>query len=66
VTIRLNGKPYDVAAGVTLAALVLDRTGSSRGSAVVLDGAVVPRSEWEDTELAEGADVELITAVPGG
>ena len=66
MTILLNGKPAQVADGTTLGALILSETGSARGSAAVLDGSVVPRSEWDDTVLAEGADVELITAVQGG
>ncbi|WP_375482999.1 sulfur carrier protein ThiS [uncultured Jatrophihabitans sp.] len=66
MTIVLNGKPRDVADGSTVGALILAETGSARGSAVVLDGAVVPRSEWDDTLLVAGADVELITAVQGG
>jgi sulfur carrier protein len=66
MTILLNGKPCEVADEITLGVLILAETGSARGSAVVLDGAVVPRSEWDATVLAEGADVELITAVQGG
>ena len=66
MTILLNGKRFDIADGITLGALILAETGSARGSAVVLDGSVVPRSEWDDTVLTEGADVELITAVQGG
>ncbi len=66
MTILLNGKSRQVEDGVTLDALILAETGSARGSAVVLDGSVVPRSEWGDTVLGEGADVELITAVQGG
>ncbi len=66
MTIQLNGKNREVADGLTLGALILDETGSGRGSAAVLDGAVVPRSEWDDTVLVAGADVEIITAVQGG
>ncbi|WP_375499286.1 sulfur carrier protein ThiS [uncultured Jatrophihabitans sp.] len=66
MTILLNGKPFDAEDGTTLSALILAETGSARGSAVVLDGSVVPRSEWDDTTLADGADVEIITAVQGG
>lgn len=66
MTIQLNGKSREVADGLTLGALILDETGSARGSAAVLDGAVVPRSTWDDTVLLAGADVEIITAVQGG
>jgi sulfur carrier protein len=66
MTILLNGKSREVADGLTLGALILDETGSARGSAAVLDGAVVPRSVWDDTVLVAGADIEIITAVQGG
>ena len=37
-----------------------------RGLAVALDGEVVPRSEWEETELREGQSVEVLAAIQGG
>jgi len=46
--------------------LMSDLTGSTRGSAAVVDGAVVPRREWPDFALQDGQVVELITAVQGG
>lgn len=36
------------------------------GTAVALDGDVVPRSEWSSTKLASGARVDILTAVQGG
>ncbi|MCP1387927.1 sulfur carrier protein ThiS [Corynebacterium sp. TA-R-1] len=36
------------------------------GTAVAVDGDVVPRSAWASTELAEGAIVDILTAVQGG
>lgn len=66
MTITLNGKPHDIPAGTTVARLLTEVAGGHRGSAVVLDGTVVPRSEWDGTVVAEGADVEVVTAVQGG
>ena len=37
-----------------------------RGIAVALDGTVVPKAELAQTELHEGARVEIVTAVQGG
>jgi sulfur carrier protein len=39
---------------------------SRRGLAVAVDGEVVPRSEWEHTELRDGQRVEVLQAVQGG
>jgi sulfur carrier protein len=66
VIITLNGAMAEVADGTTVADLITDITGSARGSAAVVDGEVVPRSVWPMTELREGQQIELITAVQGG
>lgn len=66
MSIELNGAPVEVPAGTTLLALIEARAGSTRGSAVVVDGTVVPRAEWATLTVGEGARVELITAVQGG
>ena len=36
------------------------------GTAVAVDGDVVPRSEWAKTQLDDGATVDILTAVQGG
>ena len=36
------------------------------GTAVAVNGDVVPRSEWETTMLDDGAKVDILTAVQGG
>jgi sulfur carrier protein len=66
VSIDLNGTATDVAAGTTLLALIETHAGSTRGSAVVVDGVVVPRSDWPGYLVRDGQRVELITAVQGG
>lgn len=66
MTITLNGESCEVADGTTLAALMTERTGSTRGSAAVVDGEVVPRGAWHEFTLHRGQVVELITAVQGG
>lgn len=40
--------------------------GARLGVAVAVNSAVVPRSQWAGRALAEGDDVELVTAVQGG
>lgn len=64
--ITLNGSPYPVAEGTSVTDLIVSVTGAERGSAVVIDGEVVPRSAWPATALHDGQSVELITAVQGG
>lgn len=66
MTIELNGAAHELADGTTVAALLTAVTGSTRGSAAVVDGEVVPRSQWDAYLLRDGQVVELITAVQGG
>lgn len=64
--LRVNGVPRDIDDGSTVADLILAMAGSLRGSAVVVDEEVVPRSAWDAVRLADGQVVEVITAVQGG
>lgn len=65
--ITLNGEPTELAGATTLAALLDERHGAPRGgTAVAVDGVVVPRAEHPDRVLHEGAAVEVVTAVQGG
>lgn len=66
MTVDINGSPHELEPGTTLLALLEARVGTTRGSAVVVDGAIVPRSDWPTYEVRAGQRLELITAVQGG
>jgi len=66
MNVELNGESRALAAGTTLTELIESITGSTRGSAVVVDDEVVPRGNWPAFALRDGQRVELITAVQGG
>lgn len=67
MTIEVNGTPRDVAEDTTVADLVADVVpGEPTGTAVALDGEVVPRADWASTVLHRGARVEVLRAVQGG
>jgi sulfur carrier protein len=78
VNITLNGNPHIVADGASITTLVSEVTGRPLGNngqatdggklgvAVAHNAEVVPRSQWFATALAEGDDIELVTAVQGG
>ena len=66
MTITLNGERCEVAEAITVTALIESLVGTTRGSAVVVDGEVVPRSSWASCALHAGQAVELITAKQGG
>nr|WP_205712508.1 sulfur carrier protein ThiS [Euzebya rosea] len=68
MTIVLNGEPADLAPDATVADVVtsLGHDPSLPGVAVAIDGVVVRRVDWPRTPLADGAVVEVLTAVQGG
>jgi sulfur carrier protein len=65
-TTTVNGKPCDFARGTTVAILVRQWCPSPRGVAVAINGEVVPRSTWEQAEVAPGDAVEIVSAAAGG
>jgi sulfur carrier protein len=78
MNITLNGTVHAVEDGASVTTLNSQVTGRNLapsgqaadgrklGVAVARNSEVVPRSQWFVTALAEGDDVELVTAVQGG
>ncbi|WP_300724669.1 sulfur carrier protein ThiS [Pseudomonas sp.] len=64
--IQLNGEPFELPDGETVAALLarLDLTG--RRVAVECNQDIVPRSQHAETVLVEGDQVEVVHAIGGG
>jgi sulfur carrier protein len=78
MNIKLNGAHHTVAEGASVSTLVTSVTGrvldpngqaadgGKLGVAVARNAEVVPRSQWAVTNLADGDELELVTAVQGG
>ncbi len=76
--VQINSEPVTLDEGATVVAAVAQTTGRELtesgipadggrlGVAVALAREVVPRSRWAATELAEGDELEIVTAVQGG
>jgi thiamine biosynthesis protein ThiS len=64
--IRLNGDPHDLPAPETVAALLARLGVDARTVAVEVDRVVVKRARYEDTDLRDGAEVEIVAFVGGG
>ena len=65
--IKVNGQTEPLAA-VTLQALLAEKAVDTdqRGIAVALNGAVVPRANWPQTQLRAGDTIEIVRARQGG
>ncbi|MFC0708768.1 sulfur carrier protein ThiS [Azorhizophilus paspali] len=64
--IQLNGEPYELADGQTIADLLARLDLASRRVAVELNLDIVPRSLHAATALREGDQVEVVHAIGGG
>ena len=66
MTVLVNGKPQDLAAGETVAAL-LERLGfGGRYALVERNGEPVERARYADVELADGDELVVARPVAGG
>jgi len=78
MNITLNGNSRAVGAKATVTTLVSQVTGRALASnghaadgqrlgvAIARNSELVPRSHWHSTALAEGDEIELLTAIQGG
>jgi sulfur carrier protein len=66
MNVLVNGNTEQITAGTTIAEVVERWARSPVGVAVAVNEAVVTRTEWPGTTLAEGDRVEILTAVQGG
>ena len=64
--IQLNGEPYELPAGETVADLLARLELTGRRLAVELNRDIVPRSAHASTVLTEGDQVEVVHAIGGG
>lgn len=64
--IQLNGEPFELPDGETVAALLTRLDLAGRRVAVELNLDIVPRSQHADTTLNEGDQVEVVHAIGGG
>ena len=66
MNVIVNGQLVELSDGATTAAAVQVLTSAPSGIAVAVNGEVVRRGDWESTPLADGDQVEVLTAVQGG
>ena len=68
VNVTVNGDRRELPTGATVQNVVasLSNAPEGRGVAVAVEGEVVPRAQWSETALREGANVEVVVAVQGG
>ena len=68
MNLTVNGAPYEPDDAPTIRDVVervAPRRGE-RGTAVAINGEVVPRTMWDETKLSDGDRVEVLHAIGGG
>lgn len=66
MTVIVNGERHEAAGPMSLADAVSLLTIAPSGVAAAVNGEVIRRAAWPRTQLADGDEVEVVTAVQGG
>ena len=66
ITITLNGEPYELSAPVTVSALLAKLEIDARRVAVEHNFNVLKRAAFDNTEVREGDQIEIVNFVGGG
>ncbi len=64
--ILVNGETMEVPAGTTVETLLMQLGLAGRRVAVAVNGEVIPSGSFQEQELREGDEVEIVHAVGGG
>jgi sulfur carrier protein len=64
--IQLNGEPFELPDGASVAELIARMELTGKRIAVELNLDIVPRSQHAETPLKEGDQVEVVQAIGGG
>ncbi|RJO76705.1 sulfur carrier protein ThiS [Nocardia panacis] len=65
IGITVNGSAHEFAEPLSVRDLLTRLDLPTRGVAVAVDGAVFPKSRWDES-VGRGWSVEILTAVQGG
>jgi sulfur carrier protein len=64
--LTVNGQDLHISADATVAILLQRPEYAGRRVAVEVNGAIVPRSQYDATRLTNGDRVEVVQAIGGG
>jgi len=65
--IKINGQSHTFATEVTVAQILTElKIPREHGIAVALNGSVIPRSQFQKTQIQDGDKLEIVHATAGG
>lgn len=66
IHISVNDNPMTCKAGSTISELLAIQEISPNNIAIAVNEVVIPKAQWDETRLEEGAQILIIKAVQGG
>jgi sulfur carrier protein len=66
IALTINGQPRSFPAPLNVSSLIGELGFAGKRIALERNGEIVPRSQFEATELADGDALEIVVAVGGG
>ena len=66
MNIKLNGEEKEATAGSSLADFIADLKISTSHCATAINGAFIPRSQYQSTVLNENDELEIVAPMQGG
>ncbi|MGY5451573.1 sulfur carrier protein ThiS [Agarivorans sp. MS3-6] len=66
ICIEFNGQATELKPPLNIEQLLAQQAQNSEGVAVVLNGNIITRSEWANTEILDQAKVRVFRAIAGG
>jgi len=64
--LQINGEPRDFDSPLSLSGLIEQLGMKQDRAAVELNRNIAPRDQWQETQLAEGDQLEIVQFVGGG
>jgi sulfur carrier protein len=66
VIVVVNGRPHTLAENLSVAQLLAHLRLAERGTAVEMNGEIVPRNRYGEHRLRDGDRVEIVSLAGGG
>jgi len=66
MNVIVNGKTHTIANPTTLSELLASLSFVRGSVAIALDGTFVPKENWHQTNISDGADIEILNPMQGG
>lgn len=66
IQIQLNGEPYQLAAATKVSGLLTELQLTQGRLAIELNLNILPRTQWDETQLQDGDKLEIVHFVGGG